>query len=294
MAGRSAAAVSGVVAGLSLVPSPVVAREPRHELLRVFLLDVFEEGGCFSSSQGRRWLAAMNDDHVVAALDVLESVRSRHEYETTNAPNRRDRISAHAAVRSVLPPGFGDKDVVFPPQSRAYGHERAGRRVAAGQCTDAIIGRLERRNNPSWSFTEPHHRLQQGIRLDGRSPAVRRCRQLSPLETGGSSLPFMSVDASTPVHRPESGNAEKLNVLAVVAFVLAILVAGQIVGFGSVTLAIFAVGAGHVALQQIKSRGGRGRTLALFALAISYAAGIWGLVTTVYWAILLAGATINP
>ena len=85
MAGRSAAAVSGVVAGLSLVPSPVVAREPRHELLRVFLLDVFEEGGCFSSSQGRRWLAAMNDDHVVAALDVLESVRSRHEYETTNA-----------------------------------------------------------------------------------------------------------------------------------------------------------------------------------------------------------------
>ncbi|WP_232550210.1 DUF4190 domain-containing protein [Propioniciclava soli] len=104
----------------------------------------------------------------------------------------------------------------------------------------------------------------------------------------------MSVDASTPVHRPESGNAEKLNVLAVVAFVLAILVAGQIVGFGSVTLAIFAVGAGHVALQQIKSRGGRGRTLALFALAISYAAGIWGLVTTVYWAILLAGATINP
>ena len=52
----------------------------------------------------------------------------------------------------------------------------------------------------------------------------------------------MSVDASTPVHRPESGNAEKLNVLAVVAFVLAILVAGQIVGFGSVTLAIFAVG----------------------------------------------------
>ena len=71
-------------------------------------------------------------------------------------------------------------------------------------------------------------------------------------------------------------------------------VAGQIVGFGSVTLATFAVGAGHVALQQIKSRGGRGRTLALFALAISYAAGIWGLVTTVYWAILLAGATINP
>ena len=71
-------------------------------------------------------------------------------------------------------------------------------------------------------------------------------------------------------------------------------VAGQIVGFGSVTLATFAVGAGHVALQQIKSRGGRGRTLALFALAISYAAGIWGLVTTVYWAILLAGATVNP
>ena len=123
MAGRSAAAVSGVVAGLSLVPSPVVAREPRHELLRVFLLDVFEEGGCFSSSQGRRWLAAMNDDHVVAALDVLESVRSRHEYETTNARRtaatgyplmprgcRTGRGPDRDVARAIMPAGVSDGD----------------------------------------------------------------------------------------------------------------------------------------------------------------------------------------
>ena len=52
MAGRSAAAVSGVVAGLSLVPSPVVAREPRHELLRVFLLDVVAADALFSDEAG--------------------------------------------------------------------------------------------------------------------------------------------------------------------------------------------------------------------------------------------------
>ena len=138
MAGRSAAAVSGVVAGLSLVPSPVVAREPRHELLRVFLLDVFEEGGCFSSSQGRRWLAAMNDDHVVAALDVLESVRSRHEYETANA--RRTAATGYPLMPQGArgwPVGSGSRSAraTLPGLARAvtFGSPKSCRSCACGR-----------------------------------------------------------------------------------------------------------------------------------------------------------------
>ena len=50
---------------------------------------------------------------------------------------------------------------------------------------------------------------------------------------------------------------------------------------GLTVLAVFAVGAGHVALNQINIRGGQGRQLACAALAIGYAIAIFGLLFSV-------------
>ena len=53
-------------------------------------------------------------------------------------------------------------------------------------------------------------------------------------------------------------------------------------------LAVFAVGAGHVSLAQIKRRRERGRGLAVAALAIGYAIAAMALFSTVYFAATLA------
>lgn len=71
----------------------------------------------------------------------------------------------------------------------------------------------------------------------------------------------------------------KINVLAVVALVLAVLGVGQSFGFGAISLTIFAVGAGHVALQQIRERGERGVWLARAALVLCYLVAAWALLT---------------
>jgi Domain of unknown function (DUF4190) len=60
----------------------------------------------------------------------------------------------------------------------------------------------------------------------------------------------------------------------------AVAIAGFFFG-GFTSLAVFAVGAGHVALNQINRDGGRGRQLARAALAIGYAIAIFGLLITV-------------
>ena len=57
-------------------------------------------------------------------------------------------------------------------------------------------------------------------------------------------------------------------------------VAGFIAGGFSV-LAVFAVGAGHVALNQINREGGQGSQLARASLAVGYAIAIFGLLITV-------------
>jgi hypothetical protein len=79
---------------------------------------------------------------------------------------------------------------------------------------------------------------------------------------------------------PARTKTGRLNKLAVAALVLAAIAASGLWAFGVAVLAVFAVGAGHVSLNQIKLRGERGRGLAMAALAIGYAIGILALFTT--------------
>lgn len=69
---------------------------------------------------------------------------------------------------------------------------------------------------------------------------------------------------------PHTGS-ESLNKLSVTALALAALTLLSMWFLGNSGLAIFAVGAGHVSLNQITRRGGRGRWLAIVALVIGYA-----------------------
>lgn len=73
--------------------------------------------------------------------------------------------------------------------------------------------------------------------------------------------------------------AGRLNRPAVTAIVLAVIaVAGFFLSMG--VLAVLAVSAGHVALNQIRQISERGRGLAIAALGIGYAIGTRGLFTT--------------
>ena len=74
----------------------------------------------------------------------------------------------------------------------------------------------------------------------------------------------------------------RVNTLSIVSIVLAaVAVAGSVFG-GTFVLAVFAVGAGHVALQQIKVRGERGAMLAYIGIDISYLIATFALVDSVY------------
>jgi len=73
----------------------------------------------------------------------------------------------------------------------------------------------------------------------------------------------------------------RVNTLSIVSIVLAaVAVAGCV--FGAFVLAVFPVGAGHVALQQIKVRGERGAMLAYIGIGISYLIATLALVDIVY------------
>jgi len=89
------------------------------------------------------------------------------------------------------------------------------------------------------------------------------------------------IDSSAP-----SAPQPKVNALSIVSIVLvAVTVAGSV--FGGVTvLAIVEVGAGHVALQQIKMRGECGAILAYIAPGISYLIATYALASSVYFAIV--------
>ena len=76
----------------------------------------------------------------------------------------------------------------------------------------------------------------------------------------------------------------RYNRLAIGSLALAALAAIGTGVAGMAVLAVFAVGAGHVSLNQIKTRGERGRGLALAALAIGYGIAALALVSTVYFA----------
>ncbi|CAN7143018.1 hypothetical protein ASF98_15945 [Arthrobacter sp. Leaf337] len=84
----------------------------------------------------------------------------------------------------------------------------------------------------------------------------------------------MSATAASPA---EAG----YNRMAILSLTCAVVaVAGFFFG-GFTSLAVFAVGAGHVALNQINSDGGQGRQLARVSLAVGYAIAIFGLLITV-------------
>jgi hypothetical protein len=72
-------------------------------------------------------------------------------------------------------------------------------------------------------------------------------------------------------------STSRINLLAVVSVVAALLAVAGMLGLGTTVLAVFAVGAGHVALHQIQERGDRGRAVALVGLVVGYCVGIWGL-----------------
>jgi hypothetical protein len=77
----------------------------------------------------------------------------------------------------------------------------------------------------------------------------------------------------------------RVNTLSILSIVLAaVAVAGSVFG-GTFVLAVFAVGAGHVALQQIKVRGERGAILAHIGIGISYLIATFALVDSVllFW-----------
>jgi hypothetical protein len=84
---------------------------------------------------------------------------------------------------------------------------------------------------------------------------------------------------STPVV-PARTSTGRLNKLSVAAIIFAVIAASGLWVFGVAVLAVFAVGAGHVALNQILLRGERGRGLAGAALAIGYGIATLALINT--------------
>lgn len=87
------------------------------------------------------------------------------------------------------------------------------------------------------------------------------------------------ADGATEFTDLESVPSPVVNKLAVASLLLSLLALGGMFGFGFTSLAVFGVGAGHVALQQIKRRGDRGRSLALASLAICYLMATWALLS---------------
>jgi len=92
----------------------------------------------------------------------------------------------------------------------------------------------------------------------------------------------VTADASRSDTSAPSVSQPRVNTLSIVSVVtVAVAVAGFLFG-GAAVLAVFAVGAGHVALQQIKTRGERGAILAYIGLGISYLIATYALVVIVY------------
>lgn len=75
-------------------------------------------------------------------------------------------------------------------------------------------------------------------------------------------------------------DTSRLNRLSAAAVVLAVVSVSGLWFLGVSSLAVFAVGAGHVSLNQIKMQGGRGRGLAMAALAIGYAIATVALISS--------------
>lgn len=77
----------------------------------------------------------------------------------------------------------------------------------------------------------------------------------------------------------------KLNRWAIVSIVCAVIAAASFIGVGISTVAVFAVGAGHISLQQIKKTRESGSALAYSALAAAYLIATYALVSTIIYGI---------
>lgn len=81
----------------------------------------------------------------------------------------------------------------------------------------------------------------------------------------------------------------RLNRLALASVGCTVIALAGVVGLGVVAVAVFAVGAGHVALQQIAVRGERGAALAYASLVVCYLLGTWAVLHAIWWTTPFAG-----
>jgi hypothetical protein len=86
---------------------------------------------------------------------------------------------------------------------------------------------------------------------------------------------------STPTE-PARVSTGQVNKLAVASIIFAVIAASGLWIFGVAVLAVFAVGAAHVASNQIQVSGERGRGLAIAALVIGYGVGTFALVNVLF------------
>ncbi|WP_285244253.1 hypothetical protein [Pseudarthrobacter sp. fls2-241-R2A-127] len=85
-----------------------------------------------------------------------------------------------------------------------------------------------------------------------------------------------------------AARTNKVNGMSVVSLACAVVAVAGLVFMGLALLAVFAVGAGHVALHRIEKDGSRGRLAAMSALALGYAVGVFGLATSLWLVFSLA------
>jgi hypothetical protein len=87
--------------------------------------------------------------------------------------------------------------------------------------------------------------------------------------------------------RVKSEALTKVNRLAIVSIICAAIALAGTRRVGVVVSAVFAVGAGHVSLQQINPRHERGSILAYVALGVSYLIATVALLQTLYFAFFI-------
>ena len=88
-----------------------------------------------------------------------------------------------------------------------------------------------------------------------------------------------------------AARTDKVNTMAVVSVACAVVAVAGLFFMGLAVLAVFAVGAGHIALHRIEKDGSRGRLAAMSALALGYAGGVFGLATSIWLIFFGAMAT---
>lgn len=89
-----------------------------------------------------------------------------------------------------------------------------------------------------------------------------------------------------------AARTDKVNGMAVVSLVCAAVAVAGLIVMGMAVLAVFAVGAGHVALHRIEKDASRGRLAAMSALALGYAVGVFGLATSI-WVIFFSAVAVR-